>query len=74
MDLLIHYLGRRYVIEMKIWRGERYHTKGEKQISDYLEYWNLDTGYLLSFSFNKNKEPGVKRVQIGNKVVFEGIV
>lgn len=73
-DMVIHYLGRRYVIEMKIWRGERYNEKGEKQISEYLDYWGLKTGYLLSFCFNKNKEPGVAIVHIGDKTIYEGIV
>ena len=41
---------------------------------DYLDSFALDTGYLLSFSFNKKKESGVKRINIGNKVLFEGIV
>ena len=27
---------------------------------------------MLSFNFNKEKEQGVKRVQIGDKVLFEG--
>ena len=74
MDLVIHYLGRRYIVELKIWRGERYNADGERQIMDYLSYWGLDTGYLLSFSFNKNKKPGVERVSIGDKVLFEGVV
>ncbi len=74
MDLVIHYLGRRYIIELKIWRGERYNSDGEKQISEYLDYWNLDTGYMLSFNFNKKKKSGVERISIGNKVLFEGTV
>lgn len=74
MDLVIHYLGRRYIIELKIWRGERYNADGEKQISEYLDYFGLTTGYMLSFNFNKKKETGVKRVQIGDKVLFEGTV
>ena len=37
-------------------------------------YWNLNTGYMLSFNFNKNKEQGVKRVLVGDKVLFEGTV
>lgn len=74
MDLVIHYLGRRYIIELKIWHGDRYNEKGEKQVSDYFEYWGLDTGYLLSFNFNKEKNPGVERVKVGDKVLFEGIV
>ena len=74
MDLVIHYLGRRYIVELKIWHGERYNEKGEEQIVSYLDYWNLDTGYLLSFSFNKSKKPDVERVRIADKTVFEGIV
>ena len=74
MDVVIHYLGRRYIIELKIWHGDRYNEKGEQQIMDYLDSFALDTGYLLSFSFNKKKESGVKRINIENKVLFEGIV
>ena len=74
MDVVIHYLGKRYVIELKIWRGERYNEEGEKQLRSYLDYFGLDTGYLLSFNFNQTKETGVKRVEIGDKVLFEGTV
>ena len=73
-DLVIHYLGRRYIIEMKIWHGERYNAEGEKQLIGYLNYWNLNTGYMLSFNFNKKKEPGVERIRIGDKVLYEGTV
>ena len=73
-DVIVDYLGQQYIIELKIWRGERYNTAGEKQISEYLDYWNLNTGYMLSFNFNQNKEQGVKRVQVGDKVLFEGTV
>jgi hypothetical protein len=74
MDVEIHYLGKRYIIELKIWHGERYNQRGEQQIIDYLNYFGLTTGYMLSFNFNKNKETGVKRLQIGDKVLFEGTV
>ena len=74
MDLVIHYLGRRYIVELKIWRGERYNAEGEKQISEYLDHFGLTTGYMLSFSFNRNKKPGVYPVYIGEKLLYEGIV
>ena len=51
--MIIDYLGRQYIIELKIWHGERYHADGEKQISQYLDYFGLTTGYMLSFNFNK---------------------
>ena len=74
MDVVIHYRGKRYIIELKIWHGDRYNAKGEKQIMDYLDSYGLDTGYLLSFNFNKTKESGVEEVHIGNKIIYEGIV
>jgi hypothetical protein len=73
-DVIVEYLGQQYIIELKIWRGSRYNADGEKQIKEYLDYWNLNTGYMLSFNFNKDKEQGVKRIQVGDKVLFEGTV
>ena len=46
----------------------------EQQILDYLDSFGLETGYLLSFCFNKNKKSGVERIQIGTKTLFEGVV
>ena len=71
MDINIHYLGRRYIIEIKIWRGERYNAEGEKQLIGYLDRFGLDVGYMLSFNFNKNKKIGVERISIGGKTLFE---
>lgn len=73
-DVIVDYLGQQYIIELKIWRGDRYNEDGEKQISEYLDYYNLDTGYMLSFNFNKNKKTGVERVNVGDKVLYEGMV
>lgn len=74
MDVVIHYNGKRYVIELKIWHGDRYNEEGEKQILGYLDRFGLDTGYMLSFNFNKNKQPGIEKVCIGDKLLYEGIV
>lgn len=56
MDIVITYNNYKYIIEMKIWRGQKYHEKGIKQLCDYLEINDLDKGYLVIFNFNKNKE------------------
>ncbi len=73
-DVIIDYLGQQYIIELKIWHGERYNSEGERQISEYLDYFGLNTGYMLSFNFNKKKETGVKQVFIGEKLLYEGTV
>ena len=73
-DLIIDYCGSQYIVEMKIWRGNAYHERGEKQLTEYLEHYHLKKGYMLSFHFNKNKEIGVRRIELGDKVLIEAVV
>ena len=73
-DVIIDYCKEQFVIEMKIWRGNAYHERGEKQLAEYLEYYHLNKGYMLSFNFNKKKQTGVKEIRIGNKVLIEAVV
>ena len=74
MDLVIDYLGERFVVELKIWRGNSYNERGEQQLSNYLDYFHLQKGYMLSFCFNKNKKPGIKHIQVGDKELVEAVV
>ncbi|MDO4806291.1 MAG: AAA-like domain-containing protein [Coriobacteriales bacterium] len=74
MDVVVHYLGRCYVIDLKIWHGGRHNRRAEEQIMGYMDHFGLSTGYLLSFNFNRSKRPGVERVRIGDKTLFEGTV
>ena len=60
--------------KLRIWHGQSRHEEGERQISEYLDYYGLTTGYMLSFNFNKKKERGVKPVHIGDKLLYEGTV
>lgn len=74
MDLVIYYRGEQHIIEMKIWHGNAYKERGERQLTDYLEYFHLNKGYMLSFNFNQKKEIGVKEIVIGDKVIIEAVV
>ncbi|MFI3213662.1 MAG: AAA family ATPase [Eubacteriales bacterium] len=73
-DVIIDYLGKQYVVEMKIWHGEEYNKRGEVQLLDYLDYYRLQDGYMLSFNFNKNKQIGLKCVEINGKKIMEAVV
>lgn len=73
-DVVIDYMGRQNVVEMKIWRGEEYNRRGEEQLFDYLDYYHLDRGYLLSFNFNKRKQAGVKEIRYKGKTILEVVV
>ena len=73
-DVIVDYLGEQFIIEMKIWRGEEYNSRGEEQLSDYLDYYHISKGYMLSFSFNKSKEIGIHEITLGDKTIIEALV
>lgn len=51
-DVIVDYAGEQFIIELKIWRGTTYHERGERQLSEYLEYYHIKKGYMISFNFN----------------------
>lgn len=73
-DVIVDYKGEQFVIELKIWHGNAYHERGEEQLIEYLDYYHLKKGYMLSFNFNKKKEIGVKNVMIGDRILIEAVV
>ncbi|MGL5085044.1 MAG: AAA family ATPase, partial [Clostridium sp.] len=60
----------KYIIEMKIWRGPKYHEKGINQLCDYLDIHDLNEGYLVIFNFNKNKEFKEEQIECKGKNIF----
>lgn len=74
MDLVIDYLGERYFVELKIWRGKAYHEKGEIQLAGYLNSYHLETGYMLTYCFKKTKEKGIRYHNINGKKLIEATV
>ncbi|WP_035571189.1 AAA-like domain-containing protein [Halonatronum saccharophilum] len=70
LDVIITYLDKKYVIELKIWRGEKYHQEGLEQLSDYLDIQGLDKGYLVSFNFNQAKEYKEELIRKDGKEIF----
>lgn len=74
MDVVVDYSEEQFIIELKIWRGNAYHERGEQQLADYLNYFHLQKGYMLSYNFNQKKEIGVKEISIGDRVLVEAVV
>ena len=73
-DVIIDFRGKQYIIELKIWHGLEYNHRGEEQLSEYLDSYKLKRGYMVSFNFNKNKEVGINKVLLGDKVLIEAVV
>lgn len=62
------------MVELKIWHGNAYHENGESQLADYLEYYHLKTGYMLTYSFNQKKMKGISHQTVNGKKLIEAIV
>ena len=73
-DIIVDYHGERFVIETKIWRGNEYNSRGERQIIEYLDDYGLQTGYMLIFNFNRKKQVGIQEIKIGGKRIIEAVV
>ena len=73
-DIIVDYRGEQMIIETKIWRGNEYNSRGERQLEGYLDDYGLRTGYMLSFCFNRKKQVGVREVKVGDKEIIEAVV
>ncbi len=74
MDVVITYNKKKYIVELKIWRGEKSIAKGAMQLAEYLEIQNEKEGYLVIFNFNADKEYLSKYLNITNKRIFQVVV
>jgi len=68
LDIMITFDNMKYIVELKIWRGEAYHKEGIRQLCDYLDRQNERVGYLLIYDMRK--ESG--RAGQSETINFEG--
>jgi hypothetical protein len=69
-DIVITFNHYKYIIELKIWRGEEYHQKGLIQLNSYLECESTDDGYLVIFNKNETKEYKSEYLKLNERNVF----
>jgi hypothetical protein len=59
---------KEYIIELKIWHGEKKLNDGVAQISEYLDMRHQKEGWLIAFSFNKEKFEN-QEISINDKII-----
>ena len=57
IDLIIFHNGRKYIVETKIWEGERRYEAGKKQLIAYLKLEKAVEGYYVVFDHRENPTP-----------------
>ena len=75
MDIVVTYLGTQFIIETKIWHGEKLHEDAYSQLEGYMDKLSLPVGYLLTYNFNKTKKTHQKWVDRPNgRKIFDVMV
>ncbi len=60
MDLLLLYNQRKYIVETKIWEGDRSYQAGKQQLAAYLKLEVVTEGYYVVFDHRQKPEPRVE--------------
>lgn len=72
MDLVVTYGSEEFIIELKIWRGEKYEELGRDQLASYLTVRGSAEGYLVVFDFSKKqKDTAPQWIENKGKRIFE---
>jgi hypothetical protein len=75
MDLVVNYGRQEFIVELKIWRGDKYEQTGREQLSEYLAIRGMDEGYLVTFDFSKNRSTAEPQwLEVNGKRIFEAVV
>ena len=76
IDITVDYGSEQFVIELKLWDGQKQHEKAQSQLANYLSLKNANKGYLLTFDFRleKNKERKIEWIEAGGKKILDVIV
>lgn len=75
-DIVVDYLGKQYIIELKIYHGNAYEQRGITQLCEYLDNYGQEKGWLISFCFHKRKEKkvGIQTLYENGKTIVEAIL
>lgn len=70
MDVVVNYLNQQFILELKIWHGEKRQQDGLDQLLGYMEKMGLNEGYMLTFDFRQQKEEKQEWIQVERKNIF----
>ncbi len=74
MDLVVDYGVQQFIIELKLWYGEKKHEDAYEQLWEYLDSQNALEGYLLTFDFRKQKNECAEWINYKGKRIMDVVV
>ena len=74
MDLVIFYNTHKYVVETKIWEGNRRYQEGKRQLAAYLKLEGATEGYYIVFDHRQDPEQQVETETIDGVTVRSYVI
>lgn len=74
MDIIITHNQQKYIVETKIWRGDRRYQAGKKQLAAYLSSEGVTEGYYVVFDHRQDPEPWVETETIGELTIRSYVI
>ena len=76
MDIAVDFGRQQFIVELKLWKGEKAEMQAYEQLLGYMDTKKSDTGYLVIFDFrsNKNKQRKSEWIDVNGKKIFEVII
>ena len=72
--MIVNYLDKQFIIELKIWDGAKKHELAMEQLVGYMDRFQTNEGYLLTFDFRENKKISSKWLEKDGKRILDIVV
>ena len=56
LDIVVVFKNEKFIVELKLWKGEEAHQDGIQQLKDYMKAEAVEKGYMLIMNKNKKKK------------------
>ena len=70
MDLLILHHGEKYIVETKIWEGNKRYQAGKRQLAEYLKLEQVQEGYYIVFDHRAKPQARMEEEIIEGKTII----
>ncbi|MDE0009551.1 MAG: AAA-like domain-containing protein [Candidatus Poribacteria bacterium] len=74
IDLAIFHNAQKYIVETKIWEGQRHYEAGKKQLAAYLKLEGVGEGYYVVFDHRTEPEPRVETETIDGLTIRSYVI
>jgi len=69
MDIILLYGDEKYIVETKLWRGEKRYQAGKRQLASYLDKEGVGKGYCIVFDHRRNAQSRYERELVSGKEI-----